>query len=536
MKWVIRNIDRYIINNNTVSFSAEGGSLVLDFFRNGIVKVDYSFEGIAVPEELKEASSFICIGESSLEIPEIRLASYDSEYAITYEDLEIRVRKLDAVISIFKKGRLVHGGIMGNSDTVIPSYTVRLITEGTNVEAYWNFPLKEGDEFYGLGDKSGVPNRFGRSFRFFNRDALGYDASYSDPLYKSVPFFIKNNSLDGVCCGILFPQTMIEYLDIGKESRFFFSAKTRKGPFSYFVFMGDQYSDILASYYKVTGTSIFPPLFSFGFMGSSMNYVEPDDAAERVLAYFNRIEKENIPCEGMYISSGYLKHNGKRYTFLFNKNKFPNPKEYFTSLKNRGYNVTMNIKPGILVTHPWYKELEENGYFIKDKDGKTVTEFYWGGNASFIDFDNPKAVNWWKDQLKEKFLDNGCTGIWNDNNELELEDVEIPSSRVKQLYPLKMSKAAYEVFKEVNPSDRPWNYSRSGYAGIQRYARTWSGDNTSTWTTLKYNQYMSIGFGLSGMPFYGHDIGGFTGEVPEEELLVRASETAVFQARFVIHS
>ena len=61
-------------------------------------------------------------------------------------------------------------------------------------------------------------------------------------------------------------------------------------------------------------------------MGSSMNYVEPDDAAERVLAYFNRIEKENIPCEGMYISSGYLKHNGKRYTFLFNKNKFPNPR------------------------------------------------------------------------------------------------------------------------------------------------------------------------------------------------------------------
>ena len=44
---------------------------------------------------------------------------------------------------------------------------------------------------------------------------------------------------------------MIEYLDFGKESRFFFSAKTRKGPFSYFVFMGDQYSDILASYYKV---------------------------------------------------------------------------------------------------------------------------------------------------------------------------------------------------------------------------------------------------------------------------------------------
>ena len=95
---------------------------------------------------------------------------------------------------------------MGNSDTVIPSYTVRLITEGTNVEAYWNFPLKEGDEFYGLGDKSGVPNRFGRSFRFFNRDALGYDASYSDPLYKSVPFSLKTTALMECVAEYCFPD------------------------------------------------------------------------------------------------------------------------------------------------------------------------------------------------------------------------------------------------------------------------------------------------------------------------------------------
>ncbi len=84
-----------------------------------------------------------------------------------------------------------------------------------------------------------------------------------------------------------------------------------------------------------------------------MNYVESDDAEKRILAYFSTIEKHQIPCEGMYVSSGYLKSpDGKRYTFLWNKEKFPDYKAFLTSLSQRGYNLCMNIKPGILTSHP----------------------------------------------------------------------------------------------------------------------------------------------------------------------------------------
>ena len=268
-----------------------------------------------------------------------------------------------------------------------------------------------------------------------------------------------------------------------------------------------------------------------------MNYVEPDNAAERMLEYFAAVEKHRIPCEGMYVSSGYLKSpEGKRYALLWNEEKFPSKGTFLHALANRGYNLCMNIKPGILTSHPWYAEIAKKGYLIKDIQGRPYIEFFWGGEASFIDFDNPDAKTWWKVQLKRQYLDHGCTGIWNDNNELELEDSELPAFLTKSLYPVKMAEASYEAFKEAEPDARPWVYSRSGYAGLQRYARTWTGDNISDWRTLRFNQYMGMGLGLAAMPFYGHDLGGFFGAFPEEELLVRSCQSAVFQPRFVIHS
>jgi len=112
----------------------------------------------------------------------------------------------------------------------------------------------------------------------------------------------------------------------------------------------------------------------------------------------------------------------------------------------------------------------------------------------------------------------------------------LPAYGTRSLYPVKMAEAAWEAFKEQDPDLRPWVYSRSGYTGLQRYARTWSGDNVSDWKTLRYNQYMGFSLGLSGLPYYGHDLGGFFGEFPAQDLLVRSCQSAVFQGRFVIHS
>jgi alpha-glucosidase len=512
----------------------------IQFFSSEILRVSYHFEAVTVHEVFQQASRYITSMSDSLCLDEpVGIKDEKDVFVITCGQCRVVLEKQHALISIWHGGKLQHGGRVGTADTVLPSYQVRCFTKRDSKDSFsrFNFPLAEGDEFYGLGDKSGLPNRRGRRFSMYNRDSLGYDASNSDPLYKSVPFMIKRNPETAVMCGLLFDQSLIKLFDLGRESPFYFSVEVEGGPYSYFVMLGESYHQVLKNYFKITGFPALPPLFSFGFFGSSMNYAEPDDAQDRILEYFATIEKYQIPCEGMYVSSGYLKSSeGKRYAFLWNKDKFPDYKAFLTSLSKRGYNLCMNIKPGILTSHPWYAELEEKGYFIKDNEGGPYQEFFWGGDASFIDFNNPEAKEWWKNQLKTQYLDHGCTGIWNDNNELELEDIELEAYKTKTLYPIKMVEASYEAFKQQSPDKRPWIYSRSGYSGLQRFARTWSGDNVSDYKTLKFNQYMGLGFGLSGLPFFGHDLGGFFGAFPEEELLVRSCQSAVFQGRFVIHS
>ncbi|TVS20768.1 MAG: glycoside hydrolase family 31 protein [Planctomycetaceae bacterium] len=112
----------------------------------------------------------------------------------------------------------------------------------------------------------------------------------------------------------------------------------------------------------------------------------------------------------------------------------------------------------------------------------------------------------------------------------------IPIAQVRPLHSLLMTRASHEAQRETHPSIRPFVLCRSGSPGIQRYAQTWSGDNSTSWETLKYNIPMGLGFGLSGQPNTGHDVGGFWGSVPEPELLVRWVQNGIFHPRFSIHS
>ena len=536
MKYQILNLSSAERVDGRYVFSGVEGKISIAFYGSRIVRLSYDFDELEAPKDLETVKNILT--PSLPEAAEAELEESEESYSLKKDDLSITIAKDNAAVSVYYRGKLLHGGNIGNSDTVVPSSQVRGFSSGgRNLFARFNFPIADGDEFYGLGDKTGKPDRRGRRFLMFNRDSLGYDASRTDPMYKSVPFFLKANIEKKTISGIFIDAPLIDYVDFAKESEFYYSWQIEGGPYSYFILAGDDYHEILSEYASLTGLPYLPPLYSFGFFASSMNYADPDDSAERIENYFAKVEKYGIPCEGLYFSSGYLKaDDGKRYAFMWNRRKFPDVKGFVSSLRKRGYHLCMNLKPGILKTHPLYDELASKGYFIKDEEGKPYVDFFWGGEASLIDFLNPEAFDWWKNKLKEAYLDNSCSGIWNDNNEFEMEDTEIESFRIRTLLPIEMCRASKEAFEEAKPGKRGWIYSRSGYAGIQRYARTWSGDNVSDWVSYKNNQYMSVGFGLSGMPFYGHDLGGFYGDPPSEELLVRSCQSAVFQPRFVIHS
>ncbi|MDO5022227.1 MAG: glycoside hydrolase family 31 protein [Eubacteriales bacterium] len=536
MKLTVDNISSLVRDKDTYRFLGEVGNISLSYFGNKAFRFAWEFDDLNIRQDLIKASEFMYSAKQ--EAFEANIKETQESFELnTFNDIQINIEKQTGVISLYKANVLLHGGDIGSKDLVVPENPLRVIKNGTSFYGKFNFSIEAEDSFYGLGDKAGYPDRKNKRFQMFNRDALGYDAELSDPLYKSVPFFIRHIKKEDKYIGLFFPQPCIDAVDLGKESPYYLSVSSFEGPFVFFAILGESLEEIVANYTKLTGLPAMPPLYSFGYLGSSMNYLEPMDAEQRVLEFFEKTEKNDIPCEGMYFSSGYLKANdGKRYAFLWNKDKFSDYKSFLEKLKKRGYHIMFNIKPGILLTHPWYEDIAKKGYFIKGTDGKPYVEYYWGGGASFIDFYNKEAVKWWQSMLNKHYFDYGCDGVWNDNNELELEDSELLDYHKRAVYPVKMAAAAYDAFKYAEPDKRPWVYSRSGTSGLQRYSRTWTGDNCSDFKSLKFNQYMGLSLAMSGMPFYGHDIGGFFGNMPEEELLIRGSEAAVFQMRFVIHS
>jgi alpha-glucosidase len=145
----------------------------------------------------------------------------------------------------------------------------------------------------------------------------------------------------------------------------------------------------------------------------------------------------------------------------------------------------------------------------------------------------------------DRLLTFGIDATWNDNNEYPIWDDQarcdgfgepVSLGLIRPLHALLMTRASFEAQLEFRPDERPYLISRSGCPGIQRYAQTWSGDNATSWQTLRYNIPMGLGLSLSGAPNTGHDVGGFAGRKPEPELFVRWVQNGIFHPRFTIHS
>jgi len=184
--------------------------------------------------------------------------------------------------------------------------------------------------------------------------------------------------------------------------------------------------------------------------------------------------------------------------------------------------------------------------------GKAVTGNVWPGECVFPDFTNQETRSWWSARV-EGLADVGFDGFWNDMNEPSvfsdtlgdtLPDGSMhdgdgqPMSHVAgghNLYGMQMARATFEGLATKSPDRRPFNISRAGYAGSQRYGSTWTGDNRSTWKHLQLSIAMVINAGLSGTPFTGPDVGGFRG-APDAELYTRWMQAACLFPFFRTHS
>ena len=139
------------------------------------------------------------------------------------------------------------------------------------------------------------------------------------------------------------------------------------GDLDLFILNGPKISEVVERYTDLTGKSAFTPLESLGYLGSTMFYVElPERCDEEIIDFVDKNHDENIPISNFHLSSGYtmLQDKKTRCVFTWNKKKFPDPKDFFQKMMEKGVSVSPNIKPGILTCHPLYEDFKESKAFI----------------------------------------------------------------------------------------------------------------------------------------------------------------------------
>ncbi|WP_428241694.1 TIM-barrel domain-containing protein [Gynuella sp.] len=412
-----------------------------------------------------------------------------------------------------------------------------------------HFMHRHDDEFYyGLGEKTGDLNRAGRRFEMRNLDAMGYDASKTDPLYKHIPFYITRR--DTASYGLFYDNLASSWFDLGNELDNYHikyrSYRAEDGDMDLYFMYGSKVLDITKAFVQLTGGTIFGPKWSLGYSGSTMQYTDAPNSQELLQGFVDQCAEQAIPCDSFQLSSGYTSIGNKRYVFNWNHDKVPSPEAMSDYFHQHGVKLAANIKPCMLHDHPRYEEARAQGLFIRDSETEEPEiSVFWDADGSHLDFTNPDTVTWWQNNVKQQLLDKGIDATWNDNNEYEIWDRnarcagfgrEIPISLIRPLHSLLMMKASYEAQKQHAPTLRPYLISRSGCPGMNRYVQTWSGDNRTNWESLRYNIKMGLGMSLSGLYNIGHDVGGFAGGKPDPELFLRWVQNGVMHPRFTIHS
>jgi len=401
----------------------------------------------------------------------------------------------------------------------------------------------------GLGDKCGALDKTGKRFRVLQTDALGYNAETSDPLYKHVPWLIVGNNDDGYC-GVFYDSFSEMNIDVGAEHSNYHEhyrhVESYDNALIYYLVDGPSLLSVVKRFQHLVGLPHFQPRWSMGFAHTSMHLADADNAQDAIIDFAEQCTQRGLPISAIHSGSGYTtKADGRRYVFTWNTSKFPQRDQFFKSLAKKGLKSCANIKPVLLQEHPLFDTVAAFDGFIKDGNGDPAIEMFWGGPGASLDFTNPDTVNWWKQGVKEQVLGAGFSSTWNDNNECEIWDESATvngfgeSQRaidVRPIQALLMLRASYEATHELEPDKRPYLISRAGPAGIARYAQTWSGDNRTSWHTLEWNLANGLSMNLSGLPFTGHDIGGFDGPKPDAELLCRWVEMMCLHPRAVMNS
>ncbi|WCJ19441.1 Alpha-glucosidase [Euphorbia peplus] len=443
--------------------------------------------------------------------------------------------------------------------------------------------LPKDASLYGFGESSrptGIKLSPNEPYTLWTTDVASRNASIG--LYGSHPMYMDMRNLNGLGNAhsvLLLNSNGMDVFYTGTSLTY----KVIGGVFDFYFFSGPTPLKVVDQYTELVGRPAAMPYWSFGFHQCKWGYPNLSTVEDVV----NNYQKAKIPLDVMWTDDDHMDFHKD---FTLNPVTFPKPKmtAFLERIHGMGMKYVVIIDPGIGVNDSYgvYQRGIQQDVFLKHS-GKPYMGLVWPGAVVFPDYLDPKAVQWWVDEIR-RFHDElvAVDGLWIDMNEVSnfcsglctyvtpppqfgkepvgcflncknLTDTKwdtppykinasgimaplgyntIATSAVHNngvleydahsLYGFTQAIATHKALLETR-GKRPFVLTRSSFVGTGKYSAHWTGDNEGNWINMKYSISTMLNFGLFGVPMVGSDICGFYPGT-DEELCTRWIELGAF--------
>jgi alpha-glucosidase len=523
----IGNVQRVERLKDGVELTAGSAKLRITAFRDGLIRVRLAPQG-SFPKDFSWAVI------ESPDPPAVKIEDGKTELRMTAGQVVVLVKKSPLLITFMNSA----GTVLLADEPSLP-----MAWDGTYIHVWKRMPADEN--YFGLGDKPGPMNRRNHAYTMWNTDFFGWQES-DDPLYKTIPFFIGLRK--GTAYGLFFDNTFRSSFDFGKESRDYLSFGADGGELNYYFIAGPEPKNIVQQFTALVGRTPLPPLWSLGYQQSRYSYY-PEARAREIV---QTLREKKIPADAIYFDIDYQQGNAP---FTVNREYFPDFEKMIADFRAQGMRT-------ILITDLHIKKDSGHGYvpydsgikqdvFVKNPDGSVYVGKVWPGDSVFPDFTLTRARDWWGGLYRD-FVNMGVAGFWNDMNEPAIfftptktmpldvvhrldDGTTLDHRAIHNVYGMENARATHDGLLKLQPGERPFVLTRAAYAGTERYAATWTGDNSATWNHIGMSVPQIMSLGISGYALVGADVGGFAGS-PPVYLLTRWYELGVFYPIYRDHA
>ncbi|MFD1659608.1 TIM-barrel domain-containing protein [Streptomyces caeni] len=406
--------------------------------------------------------------------------------------------------------------------------------------------------FFGLGGRASGPRLRDGTYRLWNTDPGRPFGPGDDPLYITMPVHLvvadaathlvfHDTSWDGTVT----LREGEEGAGSGHDRAGTCEIRMDGGPLRCWVMVGTP-ARVLLVWASLTGAAALPPAWALGYQHARWGFGGEQEVRRIVAGY----QERGLRLDAVHLD---IDHYDGHRVFTVDQDAFPKLPLLAEELRRDGIRLVSIVDPAVKAEpgDAVYDGGRAVDAFVRDATGRVVEGVVWPGEAVYPDFTDARVRRWWGGLYEER-LGQGFAGFWHDMNEpvsfTAFGENTLPRSsrhvlegrggdhrEAHNVYALCMARAAYEGLRELAPDERPFLFSRSGWAGMQRYGGTWSGDVATGWPGLRASLSLVMGLGLCGVPYSGPDVGGFDGS-PSPELYLRWFQLASYLPLFRTHA